>query len=225
MNKKAMKIAKAMATALNCNVISPKEAMSVDLTQYKVVGLGSGIFFTSHHPDIMRVINNLDPCQQIFIFSTHGAPYLGKYHHAIKDSLRKNGIELIGEFSCKGYDCTGPFIIVKGVNKGKPNENDQWKARKFIERILPQYVKDLGNVPAGHFVHIGEACSACGKCIEICPMKVFEDESGKVVPVREQDCLHCLLCLEACPNQAVSVRHGALDAIGIAIRHAKKKSL
>jgi NAD-dependent dihydropyrimidine dehydrogenase PreA subunit len=220
-----MKIAEAMAFTLNCEIASPKDAVTLDLSNYKVVGLGSGIFFTSHHPSVMGILDHLHPGQKVFIFSTHGAPYLGKYHNSIKEKLGERGLELIGEFSCKGYDCTGPFIIVKGVNKGRPNENDQRKAMKFIADILPQQVKHHNKVPKGHFVHIDEECIACGACTRICPMSVFEFENNKVVAVHEQDCLHCSLCLNACPNQAISLKHGFLDAIGIAKRHAKKRSL
>jgi len=45
-----MRLAKAMAFALNCRVVTAREALTMDLSQYKVVGLGSGIYFTAHHP-------------------------------------------------------------------------------------------------------------------------------------------------------------------------------
>lgn len=165
------KIAKAMAYALNCDIVSSQAAMSIDLSQYKIVGLGSGIFFTSHHPKIFEALVRLNSGQQVFIFSTHGAPFLGSYHDSIKVELEKRSIRVIGEFSCKGYDCTGSFIITKGGNKGRPNEKDEQKAIKFISRILPQYVKNLNDVPKGHFVYVNLDCIACGKRIAACAWK------------------------------------------------------
>ncbi|PKM71849.1 MAG: hypothetical protein CVU91_11885 [Firmicutes bacterium HGW-Firmicutes-16] len=220
-----IKLAKAIAFALDCEIVSPQEALLMDLSQYKIVGLGSGIYFTSHHPKIIEALNSLNSGQQAFIFSTHGSPFLGSYHDSIKEELVKRSISVIGEFSCKGFDCTGPFIIIKGGNKGRPNEKDEQKAIKFISRILPQYVKNLNDVPKGHFVHVNEDCIACGKCIVVCPMNVFAINDNKAKAVDELACTHCSLCLEACPNRAISIKHGFVDAIRIAKRHARKKSL
>lgn len=220
-----MKIAKAISFALNCEIVTAKDALSMDLSQYKVVGLGSGIYFTSHHPRIIEVVDKVTAEQRAFIFSTHGAPFLGRYHDYIKEELQKRNVEVIGEFSSKGFDCTGPFIIIGGGNKGRPNEKDERKAMKFASRVLPQYVKDLSDVPKGHFVHVNEECIACGKCMAVCPMYVFAFEANKAKAVDELACTHCSLCLEVCPNQAISIKHGFVDAIRIAKRHAKKKSL
>lgn len=224
-NGNTMKLAKAMAFSLNCEIANAQDALSMDLSQYKVVGLGSGIYFTAYHPKIMEVLNSMNSQQEVFIFSTHGAPFLGKYHGAIKAELDKRSIEVIGEFSSKGFDCTGPFIIVKGGNKGRPNEKDEQKAIRFTSRILPQYVKDLRDVPKGHFVHVNQDCIACGKCASVCPMKVFAVQEDRATVVDELACTHCSLCQKVCPNQAIFIKHGFIDAIRIAKRHAGKKSL
>ena len=220
-----MRLAKAMAFALNCRVVSAGEALAMDLSQFKAVGLGSGIYFTAHHPLLIEAAERLTPAQQAFVFSTHGAPMVGRYHHAIEETLKRQGVRLLGGFSTKGYDCTGPFILVNGGNKGRPNERDAGKAIRFVSRILPQYTADLRVVPKGHFVHVTEACIACGKCAAICPMQVFTIKDGKSQPEREQDCIHCSLCQYACPERAIHIRHGFADAIHIAKRHAHRQSL
>lgn len=220
-----MRLAKAMAFSLNCEIVNAHDALSMDLSQYKVVGLGSGIYFTSHHPRIIQVVSKLNPAQKAFIFSTHGAPFLGSYHHHIKEELGKRKIDVIGEFSSRGFDCTGPFIIIKGGNKGRPNEKDEQKAMKFVSRILPQYVKVLSDVPKGHFVHVNEACVACSKCASVCPMNVFSIKKNRAQAANEQACIHCGLCLKACPEQAISIKHSFIEAIKIARKHSKKKSL
>ena len=148
-----MRLAKAMAFALNCRVVSAGEALAMDLSQYKAVGLGSGIYFTAHHPLLIEAAERLTPAQQAFVFSTHGAPMVGRYHQAIEKTLKRQGVCLLGGFSTKGYDCTGPFILVNGGNKGRPNERDAGKAIRFVSRILSQYAADLRVVPkcAGAF--------------------------------------------------------------------------
>lgn len=220
-----MRLAKAMAFALNCRVVTAAEALTMDLSQYKAVGLGSGIYFTAHHPLLIEAAERLTSAQQVFVFSTHGAPMTGRYHHAIEETLKRKGVCRIGGFSTKGYDCTGPFILVGGGNKGRPNERDAEKAVRFVSRILPQYTADLTAVPKGHFVHVTEACIACGACAAVCPMRVFTIEDGKSQPADETECIHCSLCQETCPQRAIHVRHGFREAIQIAKRHAHRQSL
>ena len=219
------RLADAMGFALNCRVVSAKEALDMDLSRYKSVGLGSGIYFTAHHPLVIEAAERLNSTQRAFIFSTHGAPAVGRYHIALGEALRKNGVTIAGEFSTRGYDCTGPFILVGGGNKGKPNERDEQKAMRFVSHLLPQYARDLAKTPDGRFVYVNEDCAGCGKCAEVCPMRVFEMGQGKSQPVREEDCIHCSLCLGACPQRAIRIHHGFWDAIQIAKRHAHRRSL
>lgn len=220
-----MRLARAMSVALNCRVVTAQEALRMDLQTYQVVGLGSGIYFTAHHPRLLEVAQRLNPTQQAFIFSTHGAPTKGRYHAALNEALRRNGVPLLGEFSSKGYDCTGPFILIGGGNPGRPNERDEKKSERFVEHILPQYAIDWADVPKDRFVRVNESCLACGKCVSVCPTHVFTLSANKAQPQREEDCIHCSLCLQVCPEGAIRIRHGVWDAIQIAKRHAKRRSL
>ncbi len=60
-------------------------------------------------------------------------------------------------------------------------------------------------------------CYGCEKCIHACPTYVFElmeDESGRPVvdPIREDDCILCLVCEIVCPVEAISIeREGGSD--------------
>lgn len=220
-----MRLAKAMAYGLHCRAVNAMEALAMDLSSYKFIGLGSGIYFTSHHPRIMEVAKQLNSNQKAFIFSTHGSPFLGNYHSALIEDLGKRGVAILGGFDVKGFDCTGPFILVGGGNKGRPNEKDEQKAIRFVSGILPQYHKDLSMVPAGHHVHVDDCCIGCGSCSSVCPMNVFAEVEGRAVVREDNACIHCSLCQQHCPEQAISVKHGFVEAIQIAKRHAKKKSL
>jgi len=221
-----VKLANAMAKTLNCKVIGFEQALHNDLSKYDIVGLGSGIYFTAHHPKLIEVTKRLTQKQNVFVFSTHGAPIVGKYHNTIKAALIENNVPLIGEFSCRGYDCTGPYIIIGGGNVGRPNERDCRRAQKFARRILPEFSRDTNIVHKGKFVEVRDnECSGCGKCAAVCPMKVFEMHEGKSVPVRAIDCTHCLLCVEQCVERAISVQHSWGEAIAIAKRHGKRMTL
>ena len=220
-----MRLAKSMAERMKCKLISVQQAATEDLKQYRVIGLGSGIYFTSHHPKIIEFVQKMNPEQKAFIFSSRGGPFLGSYHEKLKQELARRNIQMIGEFSSKGFDCTGPFIIVGGVNQGRPNERDERRASKFISEIFPQYCIDKKLVRKGHFIYIDDSCTHCERCMNICPMRVFHKVEGNVVPRDEESCIHCSLCQQECPTNAISVHHGFIDALRIAARHAKRKSL
>jgi len=48
-------------------------------------------------------------------------------------------------------------------------------------------------------------CDGDGVCVDICPMNVYEMVDGKSDPVRSDDCIMCMACVNACPNQAITV--------------------
>ncbi|HPQ44732.1 MAG TPA: 4Fe-4S binding protein [Syntrophales bacterium] len=225
-NGASVKLADAMAKEIGCLSITVTEAVKRDLSSYKYIGLGSGIYFTSHHPEIVQIVSNLSPAQKVFIFSSHGAPFVGKYHETLKGELRKNNIGIVGEFSCRGFDSTGPFNIYGGAALGRPNRKDQLRAKKFINKILPQYCTDTNKTGNGKHIEINNSkCVGCGICVNICPLKVYIVKDGKSFPVTEEDCIHCCLCKENCPEKAIAVHHTFFEYIKIARHHAKRKSL
>ena len=42
---------------------------------------------------------------------------------------------LVGHYSCLAFDTFGPFKLVGGLNKGRPNDNDIQKALEFFETL------------------------------------------------------------------------------------------
>ena len=224
-NGNTKKIAEAMARALHCESISAESIKSRDLSKYQYIGLGSGIYFTSHHPEIIKIAEQLRSNQSVFLFSSHGSPFLGKYHMKLKNVLNKSRISVLGEFSCKGYDCTGPYNLYHGGNKGKPNERDLYKAEKFAKRILPQYNKKV-EVPMGKHVGIDkQSCIGCSMCTKVCPMKVLEVIEGKVLVRRDEDCIHCNQCMNNCKEGAITVVHTKREMIAIVKKHTWRKSM
>ncbi len=252
-NGNTEKLARSMAHTLGCSFIKPQQALDMDLSQFKTIGFGSGIYFGSHHPALFEVIKTLNQTDQdVFIFSSRGAPVLGKYHDPIKKRLFEKGKKIAGEFSVRGYDETGPWVIIGGGNVGKPDETDLKKADKFLRKCLPQYcmpdfyeqiktkmpVKDgfvntytlsINETPVilkGDIVTINQsACRGCEKCVKVCPLGVIKIIDRTAIPESELDCTLCRLCEINCIERAIRIHYTWPDAIKVAIRHGKRKSL
>lgn len=130
------KIGKAMAETLNADIVKFNE-INVDILQeYDLIGFGSGIFYGKLHKSLADFIESIPalPDKKAFVFSTSGQ---GKedYNNTIKDKLKEKGFKVLGSFACKGFDTFGPFKLIGGIAKGRPNENDIQKAKAFAKSI------------------------------------------------------------------------------------------
>ena len=52
-------------------------------------------------------------------------------------------------------------------------------------------------------------CEGAGVCAEVCPMNVYDmvevDGAKKAKASRQDDCIMCMACVNACPTQAIIV--------------------
>lgn len=252
-NENTLKLAKAMAQILGCYCITTDEALMLNLNEYETIGLGSGIYFGKHHPKLFEVVGKLNSTvQDVFIFSSRGNPFLGKYHQPLKDALSEKNKKVIGEFSVRGYDETGPWVIIGGGHKGKPDENDLKKVVRFVQKTIPQlcmpdyYLRVKNKLPIRegetHSYVIGtngdsvslkgdrvtfnhNNCNGCRKCAEVCPLGIIQLENKKAVSNKELDCTLCRLCVVNCKQRAITLHYNWRDAIKVAQRHGKRTSL
>lgn len=252
-NDNTLKLAKAMAQTLGCKLVNTCKALTMNLNDYETIGFGSGIYFGRHHPKLFEVIEHLNQRQQdVFIFSSRGNPFLGKYHQPLKDALIQKNKKVVGGFSVRGYDETGPWVIIGGGHRGKPDEKDLKKAALFIQKTLPRYcmpdfynqVKIKSPIREGKpntyvvgangnrvllkgdrvtFNH--NNCTGCGKCTEVCPLGIIQLDGNKVISKSELDCTLCRLCIGNCKQRAISLHYNWRDAIKVAKRHGERTSL
>lgn len=60
-------------------------------------------------------------------------------------------------------------------------------------------------------------CTGCGKCLEVCPHRVFQPE-GKKVKISDRDaCMECGACARNCAFSAISVEAGVGCAAAVII--------
>ncbi|MDI3543109.1 MAG: hypothetical protein PWP57_712 [Candidatus Atribacteria bacterium] len=133
------KIAEVIANVLEAKLVEPEELDISMITEYDLVGFGSGIYYGKHHKDLLRVADSLPSVRnkKAFIFSTSGTgeKNVGRNHRLIKEKLMAKGFTIVGEFSCRGLDSFGLLKLIGGINKGKPDENDLKRAEDFARRL------------------------------------------------------------------------------------------
>jgi len=132
-------IAKAIGSATNAELVKSEnlnpDDVEIILSEYDIIGFGSGIYNGKHHKSIFNLISvlpeNLN--KKVFIFSTSGVDALSHgYHNSLKNVLNSKGINVIGEFNCLGFDTA---ITSSGINHGKPDEKDLEDARRFVKNL------------------------------------------------------------------------------------------
>jgi len=130
------KVAHQIAEVLGGKAISVKEVDQAEIARSEIVGFGSGIYFGKHHKELLSCIESLEITKKkAFLFSTSGKGIGGIFHSAAKKMLQEKGYEIVGEFSCKGYDTFGPLKLIGGMNRGRPGEKELSQARDFAVSI------------------------------------------------------------------------------------------
>ncbi len=132
-----LRVATAMAGVLDAEVFPPSDADTGVTERFDLIGFGSGIYAFRHHVDLIECVDRIGPVSRgAFIFSTRGRGPCALYHAVLRRRLRNRGHEVLGEFSCLGYDTNGPLRWVGGVNRNRPNEQDLNRARDFALGLL-----------------------------------------------------------------------------------------
>ena len=132
------KIAEALAGELGAKLVRPDEIDVNNLSDYDLIGIGSGIYFGKHHKNILDLAEKIPavPGQKVFLFSTAGLPQLkAVWHNALKNILKKKGLKVMGEFTCAGHDEVSFLKRLGGINKTRPNEKDIKKAKQFADSL------------------------------------------------------------------------------------------
>jgi len=134
------KVAKAMTNALNADLLTLSQVHCEILDQYDLIGFGSGIYFGRHHKSLLDFVDKLPMLgnKKAFIFSTSGLrkiPFIYDFDKPLREKLQRKGFDILGYFSCRGYDTWGLTKLVGGINKGRPNAEDLEQAKSFARRI------------------------------------------------------------------------------------------
>jgi flavodoxin len=134
------KIANVLGKVLNAPVKTPWQVMPEELSEYDLVGFGSGIYSATFDPSVLDLADRLPQAagKKAFLFSTYGAPavftnreFVENNHSQIREKLKAKGYIVIGEFGCAGWNTNTFLKYFGGLNKGRPNAEDVKNAEEF----------------------------------------------------------------------------------------------
>ncbi len=134
------RVADRIAAVLQATVVDPDDALLPTAGELSLIGFGSGIYYGRFHKSIRDWLKHIPPNAGIghraFVFSTSGLPFLSwLYHRPLRHALQSKGFEVVGEFSCRGYDTFGPLWLIGGLNRKHPNEQDLLHADRFAVQL------------------------------------------------------------------------------------------
>jgi flavodoxin len=134
------KAAKVMADILDADLLQVKQADANMLGQYDLIGFGSGIYFGKHHESLLAFVDKLPLLRnkKAFIFSTSGLRkiwFIHNFDKPLKEKLQRKGFDIIGEFSCRGFDTSRAAMIIGGINKDRPDARDLQQAEDFAKGL------------------------------------------------------------------------------------------
>lgn len=135
-HQNTLKIAQILAKILKAKIVKPEEIKFKDLKNYDLIGFGSGIYFGQFHKNLLTFIDSLpeDKYLKAFVFSTSGAG-LKFYNQSLIKKLEQKGFQVVGDFTCRGFDTYGPYKLLGGLAKGRPNEKDFEAAENFAKEL------------------------------------------------------------------------------------------
>jgi flavodoxin len=138
-HKNTEKIASVFAKTLDAEVKIPGEVSPQGVSEYDLIGFGSGISFGKHYKVLIDFAEKLPSVtkKKAFIFSTSGqTTKTSKFHQKLRGLLQSKGFDIVGEFNCAGFDTYGVLKIVGGIQKGHPDEADLKRAETFAKGLI-----------------------------------------------------------------------------------------
>jgi len=132
----------------------------------------------------------------------------GKKYNAKKIS-QQDALAMIEKFRGMGYLTQAFFKVATGGSTGvicncHPDTCVSLQATKFAKKFSNKFNM---NALSGYSIKIDtKKCKFHGNCAEVCPVGAMKvDREKKTVTYDRETCLGCELCVEHCPEKALSI--------------------
>lgn len=132
------KIIDAIASKNEVTVFDVLSKDKIDLDEYNVIGIASGIAYGKYYPQMIKYLEeNMPGNKKVFFIHTAGSPR-ESFNTSVKTITDARGCACLGTYFCKGFDTYGPFRLVGGIAKGHPTDSEIRGALEFFEKITKQ---------------------------------------------------------------------------------------
>lgn len=130
-----LKVLQAMVAEGDVELIDVTARQAVRLDDYDCVGFASGIYGFDFQKSVIAFARQYLPQgKPVFFVYTYGGAK-GSGTKTMKEIAAEKNCPVLGEFGCKGYDTFGPFKLIGGIAKGRPNARDLENARRFYRAL------------------------------------------------------------------------------------------
>ena len=137
------KVLEAIAQGTSIDLIDVTAPTTVDLAPYDVIGFASGIYAGRFHDSVITFAQqHLPEGKHVFFVYTYGIRQ-NRYTKAIAKAVAAKHANNLGAFGCNGFNTFGPFKLVGGIAKGRPNADDLENAKAFYRSLC----QSLGELP------------------------------------------------------------------------------
>ena len=134
-----LKVLQAMARETEMDLIDVTVRRTVRLEDYDCIGFAAGISGFEFQKAVVDFARQYLPAgKPVFFVYTYGGAK-GSGTRSIAAVAEEKGCPVWGEFGCRGYCTFGPFRLVGGVAKGRPDARDLEDARQFCRDLLQRH--------------------------------------------------------------------------------------
>ena len=127
------KLVDAIAQGHTVTLIDASREPQADLRPYDLIGFASGIYGGRFHRSVLALARDrLPEGRRVFFLCTYGGR---PNYKAISQAVQARSAVEAGRFGCRGFDTFGPFKLVGGIAKGRPNQQDLEAACRFFQGL------------------------------------------------------------------------------------------
>ena len=128
------KIVDEIAREHEVELVDATQVKEKDLSGYDLIGFASGIYYGKFHQAVLNFVSvKLSQDKKVFLICTYGGKTA---FQSMETILEGKHADLVGKFSCKGYDTYGPFKLIGGIAKGHPTKKDLAAAVNFYKGFM-----------------------------------------------------------------------------------------